>query len=292
MRAQLLIAVAFLFVGQNIEAKSKEWVTPEPFGGCKFFKRTMAFEGDTAKQTACLLKKVKEQGGGAVEQPIPEWLRSHVGKQVDISDQKLKDYLNKQKIAATDVGGPLAKGAAQKVRYFVIHDTSFPEIPEAKGFPADMDDPGYEWNDIAKKWKGSNLRLQVNLIVSRDGRSHTYYAWGETRPRSATKLELSGKTANIPEARPLFVHVENIQPRLKPTNKWAWIAPPNGLSPKQEERLALLYITASYQAGTWLIPAYHFNIDQGIPQGHDDPQHMDLASWVGRIQAIHNLVEQ
>lgn len=292
MRAQLLLAVAIMFVGADADAKPKKWVTPEPFGGCKFYKLTLDFEGDAAKQTACLLKKVKEQGSGADRQPIPDWLNAHVGKPIDMSDQKLLQYLAKQRIDAVDVGGPLARGTAQKVRYFVIHDTSSPEIPEAQGFPDNMDDSGYEWNDFAKKWNNTSVRLKVNMITSRDGRSHTYHSWGAARPQSATKLELDGKITNIPEARPFFVHVENIQPRLKPLNKWAWIAPKRGLSLKQEERLALLYITASYQAGKWLIPAYHFNIDQGIPGAHDDPQHMDLASWIGRVQAIHTQVKQ
>jgi hypothetical protein len=54
----------------------------------------------------------------------------------------------------------------------------------------------------------------------------------------------------------------------------------------QEQRLALAYIVASVRAGRWLIPAYHFNIDQGLPNVHDDPQNVELKSWVEQIAMI------
>jgi hypothetical protein len=57
------------------------------------------------------------------------------------------------------------------------------------------------------------------------------------------------------------------------------IAQTPGLSNAQMQKLALTYIAASVRAKMWLIPAYHAAIDDGIFNGHDDPQHFDLARW-------------
>nr|WP_299506851.1 hypothetical protein [uncultured Rhizobium sp.] len=284
----LVLASAILAGGTVTEAK--KWDPSTPYGGCKFSKETLAFQGDVATQTKCLLRKVREQGAGADEQTIPAWLNSHVGKTIDISEQQLNKYLSSNKITPNDVGDGLVKGSAPKVHYFVIHDTSTPEIDEKSGFPANMDKASYGWNDLSATWSKSSLRHKVNAITSRDGQSLIFHIWGEERPMSGIKLELRAdkpsETQHIPEARPHFVHVENTQPRLKPKGSWAWKAPTPGLTPAQEKRLALLYITASYQSGKWLIPAYHFNIDQGIDGVHDDPQHMNLTSWVEQVQAL------
>ena len=123
------------------------------------------------------------------------------------------------------------------------------------------------------------------MIVSRDGRSKVFRDWGAARPLAAVKLELQ---ANSAPSKKFFAHVENVQPRLKPPNIFAWIAPTPGFSAKQEERLALAYVVASFRAGKWLVPAYHFNIDEGLPDGHDDPQNSDLASWAGKVEQIES----
>ena len=39
------------------------------------------------------------------------------------------------------------------------------------------------------------------------------------------------------------------------------------------------YVMASRRAGTWLIPAFHAAIDEGISDGHDDPQHFSLEAF-------------
>jgi hypothetical protein len=48
----------------------------------------------------------------------------------------------------------------------------------------------------------------------------------------------------------------------------------------------LLYVSASLQHGTWLIPGYHAAVDAGIPDAHDDPQNFDLAFWAGRLEQL------
>lgn len=57
------------------------------------------------------------------------------------------------------------------------------------------------------------------------------------------------------------------------------IAQTPGLSDAQMQKLALTYIAASVRAKMWLIPAYHATVDDGISNGHDDPQHFDPVRW-------------
>lgn len=97
--------------------------------------------------------------------------------------------------------------------------------------------------------------------------------------------------------RGLFLHIENVQlrkaelpPGTSPTTpdgkcRNDRIAQEPGLSAIQLDRLALAYIAASVRGGTWLIPATHAALDDGIANGHDDPQHFDLAAWGTRVCA-------
>lgn len=256
-------------------------------GGCKFNTATQQFQGNAVEQANCLLRAVKPRGSGSVAQPMPEWVATKVGQPVELSEQQLDRYLTANRIDPRNLGGPIRKASARNLRYFVIHDTSSPEIAEEEGFPPDLDLPSYRGNRLSE-WNGK-ISKKVHLIISRDGQSRTYRTWGGPRPSPAIKIE---QTDYSLAARKHFVHVENVQPRLKPKTTWAWIAPKPGFSAKQEERLALAYIAASMQAGSWLVPAYHFNIDQGLPDGHDDPQSTDLPSWVKRIAAIEAAIKE
>ena len=257
------------------------------FGPCSFDSQTLRFAGTTAQTTECLLKKVRAKGGGADRQPIPEWLSQRVLQPFPFSTEQVGRYLTAQKIERSEVSDRLVAGDAPGIRYFVIHDTSSPEIvcPAAK-FPDDINASTWSGNRL-QGWLG--LAQRVNLLIGRDGTSRVLRPWGAVRSSPATKLE---QTSNVSAARPLFVHVENIQPRIKPQGSWAWKAPEPGLGPNQEQRLALAYVAASLHAGRWLIPAYHFNIDQGFTDVHDDPQNMDLNSWVGRISSIEQAIRE
>ena len=251
------------------------------YGPCRFDSQTLRFGGTVAETTACLLRKVRERGSGADAQPVPSWLLDRVARPVPFTAARLERYLEAKGIAASDLTDRLVLGDTPDRRYFVIHDTSSPEIPTSGTvFPSNIDDAGYPGNNLSG-WGSAAQR--VNLIISRDGRSRRLQEWGASRPLPATKIEQSNR---VPESRRVFVHVENIQPRIKPPGTWAWRAPQPGFSPAQERRLALAYVVASLRAGRWLIPAYHFNIDQGLPDVHDDPQHADLASWVEKVAAI------
>jgi hypothetical protein len=87
----------------------------------------------------------------------------------------------------------------------------------------------------------------------------------------------------------LFLHTESIQPRRHdpaggPKNDA--IAPMPGLTQAQYDRLALLYIVASVRAGEWMIPAFHASIDDGLSDGHDDPQNFDLNRFDNTLDKI------
>jgi hypothetical protein len=43
---------------------------------------------------------------------------------------------------------------------------------------------------------------------------------------------------------------------------------------------------ASVRAGSWLIPAYHSVIDEGISNKHDDPQNFELASFAASLERL------
>lgn len=247
-------------------------------GGCKFDPATLNFAGTPEEQAACLLRKVKHHGSGSTPQPVPSWLLQRIGRPFPLTVVQVQAYLDRKQIRSADLGGPLALGDTPARRYFVIHDTSSPELPNAPAFPAEIDLPDH-WTNRLSGWEG--VAKKVNLIISRDGRSRTLQNWGANRPKSATKIEVKFNAI-----RRAFVHVENVQVRMKPPGTWAWRAPNPGFGPAQEQRLALAYVVSSLRAGRWLIPAYHFNIDQGLPDGHDDPQNTDLASWVSKIEAI------
>lgn len=263
------------------EASSREIraVAREGLGGCAFDPRVMAFAGTPVEQARCLLRQVRPKGAGAISQPLPPWLAARMGEAVTVTPAGLESYLRRNGIDPGDVA--TSSAGAMTARYFVIHDTSAPEITEASGFPSNMDKASYGPNNLANY--SSTLARRVNLIIARDGGSRFFQAWGATRSLPATKLENSGRA---PASRPLFVHVENVQPRLRPAGSWAWIAPKPGFSAAQEERLALAYIAASVAARRWLVPAFHFTIDENFPDVHDDPQNFDLPGWVARVAAL------
>jgi hypothetical protein len=197
----------------------------------------------------------------------------------------MQAYLTRQGISADELTDQIKVGDKPTLRYFVIHDTSSPEIASSgTTFPANINEASWSGNRLTG-WEG--IARRVNLIISRDGRSRRLSEWGAARPLPATKLEQANR---VPSARPVFAHVENIQPRIRPPNSWAWRAPVPGFSPAQERRLALSYIVASMRAGRWLIPAYHFNIDEGVGESHDDPQHAYLASWVAEVAAVESAI--
>lgn len=267
------LAISMAFLGGSGQARN--------IGPCKFNSETLRFSGTVQETTSCLLKKVRPKGAGADVQTIPPWLLNRVAQPFPHSALQVRAYLEANGVSSSTITDRLAANDAPSLRYFVIHDTSSPEFQAPiSDFPANINDSSWPGNRLAG-WVG--IAERVNLLISRDGNSRVLRPWGASRSMPATKLE---QGSNVPTARAVFAHVENIQPRIKPAGSWGWRAPEPGLSQLQERRLAEAYIVASLHAGRWLIPAYHFNIDQGMINAHDDPQNMNLVSWVNQIEKI------
>jgi hypothetical protein len=242
-----------------------------PSADCRFDPIAMQFAGSPLEQARCLLRHVDQGGSAEAETELPPTLAALVGRLADIDSAKLAAELREEYIplpATTPVSETLDHHRAS---YFVIHDTSSPWVG-AKDFP-----PGFDrqrrFNDVAQ-FLGKDA--VAHLFNDREGRVTIGHdlevGW------RATKLERT-----IGEAvRGRFLHVENVQPRREDPNGPAHndrIAPAEGFTGAQYRTLALLYVLASARAGTWLIPAFHANIDRGIPEAHDDPQNFDLARF-------------
>ena len=115
---------------------------------------------------------------------------------------------------------------------------------------------------------------------------------GDRRPHLPFKdhhIERDGGDVRTNRTLQTDNHIELIQPRQRDPQGGAKndaLSPDPGFSDAQYERLALLYVSASLQHGTWLIPGYHAAVDAGIPDGHDDPQNFDLARWGRKLDAL------
>jgi hypothetical protein len=110
-------------------------------------------------------------------------------------------------------------------------------------------------------------------------------------PWRATKRERELPGGQL---RGRFLHVELVQPRRRDPAGGARndaIAPQPGFTETQYRRLAEAYVAASLRTGTWLIPAYHAVLDNGLPDGHDDPQNFDLPAWDGQLAAVLSQLE-
>jgi hypothetical protein len=246
---------------------------------CKFSADKLQFEGTTAEQAQCLLRRVLV-GGNVDDAPaqVPQVLLSRVGTAVDFTRGQIEAYLALKGIAARDIGGPLAAGVSttpggQKALYFVIHDTS-DELP-GNSFPANINDASWPSNNLSGRDIGS-----AHVFINRLGQSasgHNYsVAWRATKREKQLAGALKG----------LFLHHELIQPRIKGGFGFHAVGPQPGFTPTMLERLALCYLAASLRRGTWLIPAFHCVLDQGLPDGHDDPQNFDLFQWGGAIEKV------
>ena len=246
---------------------------------CAFDKTKMEFSGTPLEQAKCLLRPVAR--GGVLGKPLatlPQPLEKLIGQPVQINKSALQQYLSKHHIAESDIGGPLTNKVTAK--YFVIHDTSTPNYHE-KPFPADINEASWRLNDFAR-WKNQPV---AHMFVNRVGQSLTWHEFSVSW--RATKFESS--TISKEQSRGMFVHTELSQPRRADPKSFAGndaIAPMPGITTPQLDRLALLYVAASFEHGQWLVPGYHCAIDAGIPDGHDDPQNFDLNLWANRLELL------
>lgn len=250
---------------------------------CRFDPIAMEFAGTPLDQARCLLRHVNPGGGADQQRDLPPTLASMIGQSVTLDPVKLAAELRRKRIALP-VTTPVSETLDHhRALYFVIHDTSSPWIV-SKPFPRGFNHQS-QFNDVTQ-FLGKDA--VAHLFNDREGKVTIGHdlevGW------RATKLERT-----IGEAvRGRFIHVENVQPRREDPGGESHndrTAPIPGFTTKQYRTLALLYVLASERAGTWLIPAFHANIDRGIRLAHDDPQQFDLlafdreiARWTKRLR--------
>ncbi len=255
---------------------------------------------DTDRLARCLLRPVRRGGNlGPTPATLPAPLDTLVGKPLNVSAAKLRALLRARGIKEADIGGAFIFNGGRftpdlpRARYFVIHDTSSPEI-EAPNFPSNINDASWPPNRLAR-WLNSGTPTHV--FVNRVGQSATKANFNQTV--RATKYDL-GRDAPLGPERARrraqragrFIHIELIQPRRKSNpNTFFDLAPAPGMTRPQLERLALLYVAASVRAGRWLLPAFHLAVDSPLPDAHDDPQNFDLEMWLGGLRTLLTEIE-
>ena len=245
---------------------------------CPFDESTLSFTGTPLDQAKCLLRPVMRYGRlGKPLARLPAPLEDLIGKPVALTANSLHSYLLSNHIAEADVGGAVTNHLLAK--YFVIHDTSTPNYMD-QSFPTNINTPAWRYNNL----EGWFRRPVAHVFVNRLGQSVAPHPW--INSCRATKLEVRVLGE---KSRGLFVHTELVQPRRHDPEGGARndaIAPTPGFTDAQLDRLALLYVAASVQHGTWLVPAFHAAVDAGIPDAHDDPQNFDLALWAKRLDTL------
>jgi len=256
----------------------------------RFDLTSLSFPGGPTDQARFLLRTVKPLGNvSATLATLPVDLASALagtlGKPSDLKTALRKHIKDKGLSEKTELAGsldnPLSKSGSKSALYFVIHDTSTP-MNKGKPFPPDMDRATWPGNDLKKPTKVSDP--VAHIFVNRLGDSRAGHDYGVSH--SATKLESKSKGGLGAKLVGRFIHTELVQPRTLNNKGIDEFAPDPGFTAAQMERLALLYVCASVRAGDWMVPAYHCVLDEGIKDGHDDPQHFSLDDWSKAIGTV------
>jgi hypothetical protein len=249
---------------------------------------SLSFPGGPTDQARLLLRKVRPLGNvdsklADLPADLAAALAGILAKPSDLKSA-LRKHINAAGLdEKADLGGTLdkalSKADSKPALYFVIHDTSTP-MPKGKPFPPNMNTATWSGNDLSIPTKKNDP--VAHMFINRLGESRTGHDYGIAH--SATKLET--KKGLGPKLLGRFIHNELVQPRVLNNKGIDEFAPDPGFSAPQLERLALVYVCASVRAGTWLIPAFHCVLDEGIKDGHDDPQKFSLDDWskaVGKL---------
>lgn len=258
-----------------------------------FGLQTLSFPGSEVEQASFLLRTVKPLGNvdpnlaalpavlrGALEGTAPKpsvhkiALRQHVAKLGLDEAKNLGGKLDK----------PLSTAGGKTALYFVIHDTSSPTLKFGQQFPANINEASWPGNDLSHSVNTTDP--VAHMFINRAGESRTGHDYGSAK--LATKLETGKGLGNTLVGR--FIHNEMVQPRILNSHNVDEFAPKPGFSKAQLARLALLYTCASVRGDRWLIPAFHCVLDQGIKNGHDDPQNFSLADWCQEFSDLLTLL--
>lgn len=256
-----------------------------------FSKDIMEYKGNKKEQAGLLLRRVERWGKVKEKKAtIDSAFLNLLDMKINFDSNNLRNYLTSLKLTENEVGGNLGKsisaisvnGKLIKARYFVIHDASTPVFKNT--FPDNINDTTWLYNK-AKSWS----KKITHAYLTRTGELKTVTDFSNGLRATKFELRILGK-----KSKGLFIHVELIQPRVYPpgTVVSAPIAPEPGFTLIQYQRLALLYICASLRKGEWLVPAYHVNIDEGLNDGHDDPQNFDLLSFTTEVLNLKSKLEE
>lgn len=261
---------------------------------CVFDRSNFKFQGTPAAQARCLLRKVLPLGNVSnTSATLPSLLETLVGNPCDVSREKLVAYLAANGIATSEIGGALSDplsttngsaGPATTARYFVIHDTSTIHrngnfSAASATFPASVNTAAWSGNALSHA-----VGMTTHIMINRLGKSATSNSYrARVRATKRERREIPGDPDGITG---LFLHHELVQPRLNNLNGIDEFSPDPGFPEAQLDRLAVCYVAASVRGGTWMIPAFHGVLDLGIPDGHDDPQHFELAAWGAAIKRV------
>ncbi|WP_232023655.1 hypothetical protein [Microcystis viridis] len=265
---------------------------------CQIVPTSQIYSIDQAK---CLLRQPKIFGNvgptlTSLPAPFDQLLTRPT---IDISKEQLRRYLQAQGINEADIGGSLDKPVsrtnnnnprAELARYFIIHDTSTPNLGNDT-FPNNINEASWEFNNFNKYGSGDNS--PAHIIINQVGQSVTRKDFNT--PWRSTRRE-SEQFCGVNKCKGLFLAVELVQPRkCQPNSGQTQCSPPRkndakspdpGFTKAQLDRLAVVYIAASVRRGKWLIPAFHVVLDQIVPGGHDDPQNFNLDQWSKQLNDI------
>jgi hypothetical protein len=265
-------------------------ISAETIGPCQFDRETLTFAGSPAQQATCLLRKVKLLGETAPQPLPPVLLRLLDGGGAPSATQKVaaiaafpEPY---RSYAAQHQHREVSRTAAGlALLYFVIHDTSTPFYGKQR-FPRHLD-RDLKVNDFTPYMDGTFAPDPVaHIFLNRQGQIWAGHDFSEGW--RATKLE--SQVIGV-LARGRFTHIELVQPRrfLPGADSRDFTqGPARGFSDAQYRQLAALYVYASARAGHWLIPAFHATLDEGIPDGHDDPQNFELERFGEELEELVN----
>lgn len=290
----LLVLMAMSFAASAAKCDLKQGVSAEQgrAGLCRFDPMSGSFAGTPAQQATCLAREV-QRAGRIGSETITQFLAGIAGKPApDIA--AVQALLGARGIPPEAVGGPLARPVS--ARYFILHDTSTPNCSEAGAtgcpvrgtFPPNRDEDSWIFNRTFGGHPKPFPDRAAHAMTNRVGGSITEVDFADRI--ATTKFETC---VDVAEKAGLFIGVENIQPRIGSPRIPAdgekandVDAPTPGFTSAQYRRLALLYAVASARRGQWLIPAFHAVLDQFYADGHDDPQHFDMAAFSTEVEAL------
>lgn len=257
-------------------------------------------EISSVDQAKCLLRQPKIFGNvGPTLTTLPVPFNQLLTKPIiDLDKVTFRKYLQAKGIKEADIGGSLDKPVSRNnnndanselARYFIIHDTSTPNLGNAS-FSNNINEASWEFNNFNRYGSGANS--PSHIIINRVGESVTRQDF--STPWRSTARE-SNFVCGVNKCKGLFLAVELVQPRrCQPNSGQTQCSPPTkndvkspdpGFTKAQLDRLAVVYIAASVRRGKWLIPAFHVVLD--IDAGdHDDPQNFNLDQWSKQLNDI------